>query len=239
MITFFALVSAVNVRIIHIRAVLICAVFSLASVGLHAQSWWPFGGARVTGSGNIISGERDIAGFSGVALAGGGKVFISQGEQYKVRVEVDDNVMDFVKTDLKGDVLHIGLNNGSYNNVHLKVYITTPRLTSLSIAGSGDIVAQTPVNTTSLTSTISGSGSIKLSNGKAVSHKVRISGSGDVSASDIEAESAEVHISGSGDCSLNVAKNLDAHISGSGSVVYRGSPAVSKRISGSGSVRQR
>jgi hypothetical protein len=222
-----------------LRVIALCAAWILASTNLHAQSWWPFGGARIVGSGKIISGDRDITGFSGVALAGSGKVLISQGEQYKVRVEVDDNVMDYVKTEVRGDVLHIGFDKGSYNNVHLTVHITTPRLTSLSIAGSGDIIAQTPVNTGSLTSSISGSGSIKLLSGKASSHKVRISGSGDVSALDLEAESAEVHISGSGDCSVGVAKNLDAHIAGSGSVVYRGTPSVSKHIAGSGSVRQR
>jgi len=203
----------------------------------NTQAQWSLWGGK-SGSGNIVSNERSLEGFAGVDLNGSGNVIVSQGREYKVVVEVDDNLVEDVKTVLKGSVLHIGMNKGSYNNLHLTVYVTMPEVKVLDVSGSGNIVVKTALETTNLASDISGSGNIRFEGtGSAGVHKVNISGSGSVDARSITAEQASVDISGSGSCDLAVTKTLNADIAGSGSIRYKGSPQVSKRIAGSGSVR--
>jgi hypothetical protein len=231
-----ALSSSVQILAVGVFAVLIGTL--IVPPESHAQ-WWNFWGGK-RGSGKIISGERELPAFTDITVIGSGDVFVQQGTQQKVRVEVDDNLMDDVETNVENGKLRIGMQKGSYSNMHLKVFITVPILTGLHISGSGDITVQSPFAANDMDISISGSGDVRLTGGKAQSLNVGISGSGDVEASNFEADNVRVRISGSGDCRVYAKSSLDARVSGSGDISYRGSPAqVSKSVTGSGSVRQK
>jgi len=180
---------------------IMCLMMATAFVAFspNMQAQWSLWGSK-SGSGNIVSNERSLRGFAGVDLNGSGTVIVSQGREYKVVVEVDDNLVEDVRTVVKNSVLHIGMNKGSYNNLHLTVYVTMPDVKVLDVSGSGNIVVKTALQMASLESGISGSGNIRFEgNGSAGTHKVDISGSGSVDARSITAEQASVDISGSGE----------------------------------------
>ncbi len=209
-----------------------------ASFVTTANAQWWGGGERVKGSGTIVSENRTTESFSGVHLSGSGNVYVTQGSPLSLRIEADDNVIKKVRTEVKNGVLGVEMENGSYNNVTLKVHVTMPEVHKLTVSGSGDIVGKTPITTNDLYTSISGSGNIKLA-GKATVHDARISGSGSLSCFDLESENATIKVSGSGDCEVNATKQLKVSISGSGDVAYKGNPSISQSVSGSGSVRRR
>lgn len=192
---------------------------------------------RIKGSGSLTTESRSVENFNGAHVMGSGQVYITQGSTQSVKVEADNNIIEHVKTEVRGGTLHIGMEDGSYSNYTLKVYLTMPDVRRLEVSGSGDISALSALNVKELSSIIRGSGNISIK-GKADEHKVEIYGSGDVEAADFEAEQASIKIAGSGDCKIYAVKNLSVKISGSGDVRYKGNPLVSQTIRGSGDVKK-
>jgi hypothetical protein len=212
---------------------------ALFVTALPAQAqWWGFGGGK-RGSGKIITSTRDLASFSGVDVTGSNDTFISPGSKQEVRIEVDDNIVDDVTTEVRGGVLYIGMKNGNYNNVNLKVYVTIPTLENVRLSGSGDINIANGFTMNKLETKLSGSGDITYKGGTAKEHTVILSGSGDITSFNLETDQTTVRLVGSGDCSVNVKSKLDARISGSGDITYKGSPQVSQSVVGSGDIHQK
>ncbi|HOP04338.1 MAG TPA: head GIN domain-containing protein [Tenuifilaceae bacterium] len=216
--------------------------------------------------GTIYSGEtktekRDVKDFTGIELAISGDVFLSQGDNFSVTVEAEKDILHKIETVVEGGTLRIKTEKGfniSWGDAKLKVYITMPRVEKLSISGSGDIKAETPIKAETLLLSISGSGDISVPSlsveelaakvsgsgdinveGSSVGKKadVSVSGSGDVSISGIEFTDAEVSIVGSGDAYIVVKDNFTARIVGSGDIRYSGNPRIDAKITGSGELK--
>ena len=78
---------------------LLLGIFLLGSVGVLFA-----GGIVERGSGNLITEEYDISDFSEIDVSGSWDVKITQGG-YGVRVEVDDNILEYVKVERRGGTL--------------------------------------------------------------------------------------------------------------------------------------
>jgi hypothetical protein len=211
---------------------------------------------RVSGNGPVVAESRTIAGFSRVDLAVGGSVYLTQGPTTSIRVEAQRNVLDVLQTNVSNERLTISF--GRVNVHHhepIRVYVTTPNLSSVSVSGSGELLGREAWQVQDLDLSVSGSGSIGFDKllardlntdisgsgsvglgGEARDHNVRISGSGQINTYALSLQTADVTISGSGSCYLTAAQALRATISGSGKVYYKGHPAVTVRVSGSGRV---
>jgi hypothetical protein len=173
-----------------------------------------------------------------------------------VRVEGQRNILDILKTDVRDDRLRIRFDRGILDSHDaIRVYITLPTLTSMSVAGSGLVQGQglwsvqdlslnvygsgdielPQLGARDLRTSISGSGDVRLG-GDARRHRLEINGSGEVNAFELTQATADVRISGSGNTRLHVTQALEATIIGSGTVYYRGQPTVTSSISGSGRI---
>jgi len=200
--------------------------------------------------------ERDVSSFTGVSLGISGDLYITQGSPQKVVVQAENN-MDEIETVVKDGVLRIKTDNWNSKIKGAKIWVTMPEVESLNISGSGDIVAETPINADELELKVSGSGTIDISElkgdeigaaisgsgdiklaGSADEMELRISGSGSVYADGLKVSECGIKISGSGSCKIDVTGELDVSISGSGRVTYYGNPQIDARVSGSGRVRQ-
>ena len=211
-------------------------------------------------NGDIVKETREVTNFTEIALATQGNVYVTQGSEYRVEVESSQNIIDIIKTDVKGSTLVIDKKKGKCisGDPTLNFYITAPNINALDISGSGTIYADGLINTNSMDLKISGSGDIELDSlecsdldmkisgsgsmeidgvGTMSTQDVAISGSGSINAYNAPVNDSDVKISGSGSAYIHVLQTLDVEISGSGSVIYMGNPTVSSDISGSGSVR--
>jgi hypothetical protein len=212
----------------------------------------------VTGSGNRVKQSRSVSGFDEIGLYGSMNVEITQGQDFYVEVEADDNLMEYIELEKSGNRLKVTMEGNlsfSFKDdiivrvtmpVLKKVYVagsgkitTTGPLKQadkldVEIAGSGDVIAD--VDCPEVESNIKGSGKIKLS-GTTKMSQVRIAGSGDYLCSDLLSEQTKVRIAGSGKAYVHASVNLDINIAGSGDVIYSGSPQISKSIAGSGNIK--
>jgi hypothetical protein len=64
-------------------------------------------GQTITGSGPVVAQERDVSGISGVELAMSGTLHISMGNTTSLRIEAQDNLMEYIETEVRGGMLQI------------------------------------------------------------------------------------------------------------------------------------
>lgn len=189
----------------------------------------------IGGSGVSKTESRSLPEFKRIATAGSVDVTAKIGTPASVGVTGDDNLLEYVTTEVTDGTLKIGMKSGSYHFTNgLKVAITTAELEKVSIAGSSDVDVA-GLNGGTFAASIAGSGDIHAS-GRVDLLEVSVAGSGDLKLADLEAREAKVSIAGSGDARVNATQSLWVKIAGSGDVVYRGEPKLDKSIAGSGSV---
>lgn len=204
---------------------------------------------------------RNLSGFTKVSFGVAGNLYISIGNEFKVVLEGDKDILRDIETEVSSDKLVIRKDNWNFNSGEkVTVYITMPVIKGLGVSGSGRAEIKDAVKTEALTFSVSGSGKLYASeievneidcsisgsgdiiingNGTASESEIAISGSGNYSGESLKIKSAEVSISGSGNCTCNVTEELEARVSGSGNVTYLGNPKIDARVSGSGKVRSR
>lgn len=211
----------------------------------------------INGNGNIITEDRNINDADRIKSYGSFDIVIIQGNTTSVKVEADDNLMQYIVTENEDGALVIKTRD-NYNlrsDRNIKVTVTTNELELIEVAGSGNVkgegkftgrdhlkisVAGTGdvdlnVNTPEIDSHIAGSGNITLA-GETRDSKIEIAGVGNYNAENLMSETVEIHIAGSGNTKVYAANKLDVHIAGSGDVFYKGSPNISQDIAGSGKI---
>lgn len=210
----------------------------------------------------IIAQEKETRNekdFTGVSFGVSGELHLTQGKNFSVTLEGDQDMLKQIETYVKNGNLVIRKKNWKVAmNRKVTVRVTMPEIDRVSVSGSGTVVSEgviksdelgiyvsgsgdvklNAVSASELDCRISGSGSVNLSGSGARECDLSISGSGRYSGLDFEVDEMQISISGSGKCECNVVKQLDASISGSGDVYYSGSPSINVRSSGSGKVRK-
>jgi hypothetical protein len=210
----------------------------------------------VRGNGEVVETTREVEDYSRLTFAGQGNLYIEQGFEEALVFEVEENLIEHLEIEVRGDTLVIGTKEGKNlrptepMNFYLSV-IDLDRVTlagsglieaeefqaenlSLTLSGSGNVVIEY-LEAVSLNVDLTGSGNIELT-GDIKDQDLTISGSGDYDARGLESSVADIVISGSGTAEISVEDNLDVFITGSGNVRYYGSPSIDETITGSGSV---
>ena len=219
-----------------------------------------FGGKRVRGNGVSKGQERSVSTFKNVEVSGSYKVYVSQGPLKPVRIEGDENLLQYVEIDQDGDRIHIHTRQG-YNldpNTDMKVYVTAPVYNEIEVSGACDIIGEMKIDNAedlSLSSSgagsitmditapkvsadVSGSGTINLK-GQTKEVSLGLSGAGEAHCFDLLAENTKVEISGAGSADVYASVKLNAELSGAGTVNYKGNASeVKQQVSGAGSVNK-
>lgn len=223
------------------------------------------GWESVRGSGDVVEETREVRGIDevrGVSNATIGDLHIEIGDAPSLRIEAEDNLLDYIETEVRGDVLHIETERGV--NIRpreaIEFYLTVPTLESLSLSGTGSAEApdlaskrfsitvsgtgdvqieSLDVNTAALE--ISGTGDVEIDRLQGARLEAKISGTGKVTIEEGRVERQEIDISGSGRYEAPDLESEDAHVevSGAGSTTIWATETLDAEISGSGDVRYR
>jgi hypothetical protein len=235
--------------IVLITASLACATPSI-----------PSGIRTIKGSGNVVTEERDVSGFDSVALLGFGRVIVTQGDEESLTVETDDNLMQYIETQVRGGTLELGFTEDDIllrpsDSIIFRLSVID--LTALdasgagkfeideldadrlevTLNGAGDIKIDS-LSATDLVVTVNGAGQVELA-GQVKTQEISLNGLGNYVATDLESQTATVRVPGAGSVVIWVLDTLDVTINGAGSVEYYGSPAVTQDIGGVGKLTSR
>ena len=216
-----------------------------------------FGVRVITPSNNIVSENRDVAGFSAIDFSTFGKINILQGDSESLNISGPDNLVAEIITTVNNGTLTIKTQDNitvaplSTGNM-LTFTIVAKELTSLDISGAVDVQIDA-LSTPSMALSMSGAGRVQMNqlatdnlnvnlsglggldiSGNASQATIDISGAGGVNAPDLMMQTASINISGLGGATVWVTDQLSGEISGAGSVSYYGSPQISTTTSGLG-----
>jgi hypothetical protein len=212
----------------------------------------------VRGDGNVVKKDRTASGFNGIRVSSGIDVYLTQGDKESITVEADENLHEYIITEVKGDVLHV------YSDVNIRhaemtrVHVTIKNVTSLKTSSAGNIIGESPVKTDNIELGTSSAGDIKIElyaktadidissagdislSGEADILKANLSSAGDLYAYDFKTKEADVSVSSAGNAQLFVTENLKARASSAGDINYKGDPKnVDAHASSAGGIHKR
>lgn len=194
--------------------------------------------SKTKGSGNIQTEKREVSEFSSVKTGGAITVDIVAQRDFNVEVEADDNLLEHIKTEVKGDTLKIYTEGSISTRNPIRVRISMPQIESLDISGaSGGTL--TGVKNETLMVEASGASKIEI-NGEARELNVELSGASRLDAERLRSENVTVEASGASNATVAALNELTAEASGASNIRYTGEPKnVKRNISGASSVRQK
>ena len=232
---------------ILLTALLFCISFSYA------------GDKSIKGNGNMTTITRTTSDYDGISCAGQFDYILVAGTEGKITIEGEENLLDYIVTEVKNNKLviktqnHINLKPS--NNKTIKITIPFKDISSVSLAGSGDLWNNDVISATNLDVSLAGSGDIVLNinasstkgsiagsgdltlKGSTNKLQANVAGSGDFHGFDLQSNHTDVSVAGSGDAEVVCNESLRARVAGSGDIEYRGNPKTEDtKVAGSGSI---
>ena len=211
-----------------------------------------------TGNGNVVTKTRNVSeNFSGVRGSSGLDVFLEQGDEVKVVVEADENLHEFIETEVINGVLKIRTSKNINRAKSKKVYVTFVSLDNVEASSGADVIVtdiirgetldissssgadlEIEVDARDLTAKTSSGADIKLS-GRAKYFSADASSGSDLNAKNLQVDKCRAEASSGADIIVNVANSLDAKASSGGDIRYYGDPVtVNKKDGHSSAIRK-
>ena len=230
--------------------------FLIISTSVNAQ----FFNKKIKGNGDIKTETRTVSDYDKIAIAGSFDIKLHKGNEGKLTVKADENLMEVIITEVKNGKLKIRIKKGYNIRSKRAIVVTVPfeNIDAIALAGSGEVVSKDPINSEdlklslagsgsmdinisarNLSSSVAGSGSLNLQ-GDVNEYKCSVAGSGNVNSFDLKANKVSVSVAGSGNVKVNANDEIKANTAGSGDIYYSGNPTIEKVKSvGSGSIRKK
>ena len=236
------------------KKIILSIVVLIFSTTLIQAQWF---GNRIKGNGILSTKSRTVADYDKISVAGAFNVTLIHGEEGELSIKMEENLHQYLITEVKGDKLIIRWKKGVNISTRRGVHIIVPfeNIDQVDLLGSGDIIADDVIKTSHFSTLLSGSGDIILNvDAKTVSAKVTgsgniqllgnthnfnalVTGSGGIQSYKMMSEDVVAKITGSGDIGLFVSNDLDAKVIGSGDIIYKGNPETQHiKVLGSGDV---
>lgn len=193
--------------------------------------------AEISGSGKRELQKRNVAPFTSISTEGAFTIEVTCQKDVSLEVEGDDNVLEFVTSDVSGNILRLKNSKNYSTKEPVKFKISVPNLEGLSVNGAGHIDIKNLNNDkfeidTNGAPTIVASGNTKVID-------VGANGAGKIDVSKLHASRGVVDSRGVSRIDLDVTDQLDATVSGPSTVTYKGDPVVNKTIHGPGKIERR
>jgi hypothetical protein len=216
------------------------------------------GGKKVRGNGNVISQARQVGSFTNLDVSGAVTVRLKQEAATSVRVDTDENLMEYLEIKVDGNTLVIQPRNG-YNldpSKDLIVYVSASRFNDIDVSGASKIISEDPitgdemnvhasgaseilmqVKLSKFTSELSGACTLKLT-GDVARFETQSSGASKILCMDLKTQEAKLDISGASDAEISADKELNIEASGASNVQYRGNANINQKSSGASNVKK-
>ena len=78
--------------------------------------------AQIRGNGDVVQQQRNVSEFSGVSVKSGIDLFIKQGGSSSVEIKADENLQQYIITEVRDDILYIYVEkNKNIWNSHVRI----------------------------------------------------------------------------------------------------------------------
>ena len=192
--------------------------------------------------GPIATQTRDLQDFDSIDMEGAARLEITVGAPESVVVEAREEVIERVRTEVRGDTLHIRSKPKDWfianGRPRVTIRISIPELESLRLEGGNDVrLSGFDGGETRIRA--EGAAHIKAK-GRLEELTVHMAGAGHADLDELIADDATVTVDGVGSIYVHPRESLDATMNGVGAILYSGSPSdVNTRMNGLGTIGRR
>ena len=215
------------------KALLVLALLALVPISMMAQS------------SKVIKEKRNLSGFSAISISGGWDAVITQGKNFSVTIEANQESMDNLRMEVKNETLYVSserkfqfsdIFKSRSNNIR-KVHITLPDLQKITASGGSNILPQTQFSTDDMIIVMSGGSDLKSLSLNCKSLDCKMSGGSDAYIHLVKGEHVKLTTLGGSDLSLSgiSAALVDLQTSGGSDVKLEGATTNLKVNSSGGS----
>jgi len=234
---------------------LLITIILMLSMAMQSSCSYAFKGIK--GDGNVVKQKRDISSFSGIEVGGAFRVFLTQGSTEKLEVEADENLLEVIKTQVKGGTLYITTTEDILDSEALNIYLTFKDMHQMEVSGACKLTGEDKFTFADLEMDCSGASSIDLklsankleldcsgaSNielyGSAQKVEMDVSGASHFDAYELEVENYEIEVSGAAGAKIFVTGELSAEVSGAAHLKYKGDARITHHdVSGAASMKK-
>lgn len=214
---------------------------------------------RIKGNGQLATKTVTTEDYEKVSVAGFFDVNLVSGNEGKITVEGESNLIEHLKIESVGGVLKIATQPGkklsTTHGMGIKITVPFESISGVSLSGSGDVKGKSTIKAGTFETALTGSGDLTLDveadtveaavtgsgdlvlKGKADTLRCDVTGSGDLNAYGLQSVKVQSQVTGSGDCKVFCTGELEGRVSGSGDIHYKGDPKkTDNKVSGSGSI---
>jgi len=204
------------------------------------------GSKIIVGNGNLQEKEILVSNFNKIDAMSMFNIYLVQGNNEKVIVETDENIVEYIDISVINGTLMARINNDckNINNYEkLNIYVHFKDLSEIRLSGScklstsaeelfiedltlnvnGSSVGDLNLNCEKLTILISGSSVLNLF-GKTENAYINCSGESVISAKDLILENCKAVVSGGSTATIHVTNNLEIETRYHSTVSYYGNP---------------
>lgn len=200
---------------------------------------------RITGSGVMAYREFNYDDFTAIIIEDACNATVTEGDEFKVEIEIDDNLVSYTSIYQHGNTLHIGLEDDkSYSNINFRATITIPSLQRLRAEDASRVTLsrQDPlqplhleakdasgikgeVDASSLTLHIEDASNITLS-GTVPTVTLNCDDASSARLQTMTTTDMSVAISDASDVNVAVSGTLSGNVSDASTLTYYGDPAT-------------
>lgn len=210
------------------------------------------------GNGNVTTEERTVnQEFDKVRGSSGIDVYLTEGSENKIVVEADENLHEFIETNISNGKLTIRSSKNIGKAKAKKVHVTFTNLSSIEASSGADVIGKSVVKNETINLDSSSGADLEVEvfakdvyvetssgadinvSGKASNIYANASSGSEINAKNLLTVTCNAKASSGADIVVNVKDKIDAKATSGGDVRYYGDPElVSKKGGRSGSVKK-
>lgn len=191
--------------------------------------------SQVVGNGDTIEKTFSVSEFSVVDASHAFDIKVSVGKETSVRIETDENIMEYVKISVDNNTLYLSTKSNKNIRGSIKAFITTPSLNGANLSGACKIEVE-GIETSKFSIDMSGACKGTFS-GNTEKLDVNLSGATKINTVDLKATDVIVDVSGASKCDIYSSSSINADASGASKIVIYGDPPnVKTDVSGASKI---
>jgi hypothetical protein len=209
----------------------------------------------VYGNGKVVTEDRPADSFNRLKVSSGVDVFITQGEEESLKVIADENLLEYIKTEITDNTLKVYTEANIRQAKSKEVHLVYKQLGEIDISSAGDVEGINRMKADDLDLDLSSAGDLVLDvEAKKINCNIssagdaRLSGTcdeldadlssaGDLYAWDLVARKAHVNAASAGNARIFATEEVDLSSSSAGDIYYKGDPkTINTNKSSAGSI---
>lgn len=206
-----------------------------------------FLGTLLNCSASTETQNRKVKEFTGIQVSSGIDLYLTMGNEEKVTIVADNEIIDDIVTEVKNGILNIYMKNRLqffrlFRLNNMKAYVTAKLLEELDASAGSDVVSENTITGNSLKVHLSSGSDLKMDvdisnlslksssgsdaklTGRAENFDADASSGSDINASGLKTRVCHVEASSGSDASVYVTDEIVAHASSGSDISYQGNP---------------